>query len=71
MISRHDKRIGVVILDKTFYGEKILKLISEAHKFKKLNQDPTLTIEKDNFNVFSEKLKIKVYLIMILTKNLS
>ena len=46
MITRPDKGSGVVILDKTFYKEKILKLISDVNKFKKLNEDPTLTREE-------------------------
>ena len=45
MITRPDKGIGIVILDKTIYKEKILKLIIVANKFKKLNEDPRLTRE--------------------------
>ena len=36
---------GIVILDKTFYEKKILKLISDVKKFKELNEDPALTRE--------------------------
>ena len=43
MITRPDKGNDLVILDKTFYEENILKLISDANKFKKLNQDPKRT----------------------------
>ena len=43
MITRPDKGNDLVILDKTFYEENILKLISDANKFKKQNQDPKLT----------------------------
>ena len=43
MITRPDKGNDLVILDKTFYEENILKLISDVNKFKKLNQDPKLT----------------------------
>ena len=46
MITRPDKGIGIVILDKTIYKEKILKLIIVANKFKKLNEDPRLTRER-------------------------
>ena len=42
VITRPDKGSGVVILDKTFYEEKILRLISDVNKFRKLNEDPTL-----------------------------
>ena len=42
VITRSNKGSGVVILDKIFYEEKILKLISDVNKFKKLNEDPTL-----------------------------
>ena len=45
MITRPDKGSGIVILDKTFYEGEILKLISEVNKFKKLNEDPTITRE--------------------------
>ena len=45
MIIRPDKGSGVVILDKTFYEKKILKLIIDVTKFKELNEDPTFTRE--------------------------
>ena len=45
VITRTDKGSGVVILDKAFYEEKILRLISDVNKFRKLNEDPTLTRE--------------------------
>ena len=45
VITRPDKGSGVVIQDKTFYEEKILRLISSFYKFRKLNEDPTLTRE--------------------------
>ena len=51
VITRPDKGSGVVILDKTFFEEKILRLISDVNKFRKLNEGPTLTRE-DNCNVF-------------------
>ena len=45
VITRSDKGSGIIILGETFYEEKILKLISDVNKFKKLNKDPTLTRE--------------------------
>ena len=45
MTQRPDKGSGVVILDKTFYEKKILKLIIIVSKFKKLNEDHSLTRE--------------------------
>ena len=33
------------VSDKTFYEEKILRLVSDVNKFRKLNEDPTLTRE--------------------------
>ena len=51
VITRPEKGSGIVILDKTFYEEKILKLISDGNKFKKLNEDPA-QLEKDKSNVF-------------------
>ena len=36
VITRPYKMSGIVILDKTFYEKKILKLISDVNKFKEL-----------------------------------
>ena len=58
VITRPDKGSGVVILDKTFYEEKILELISDVNKFKKLNEDPTLTRE-GQLQRFLRKIKDK------------
>ena len=58
MITRPDKGSGIVILDKTFYEEKILKLISDVNKLKKLNEDPTLTRE-GHLQHFPRKIKDK------------
>ena len=58
MIARPDKVNGVVILDKTFYKEEILKLISDVNKFKKLKKDPTLTRE-GKLQGFLRKIKDK------------
>ena len=70
MITRPDKGSGVVILDKTFYEEKILKLISDVNKFKKLNEDPALTREEQqqlflriikDKGLFDDKTYQKIY----------
>ena len=45
VITRADTGNGVVILDKSFYEENILRLMSNVNKFRKLNEDPTLTRE--------------------------
>ena len=58
MITRPDKVNGVVILDKTFYKEEILKLISDVNKSKKLKKDPTLTRE-GKLQGFLRKIKDK------------
>ena len=58
MITRPDKENDLVILDKTFYEENILKLISDANKFKKLNQDPKLT-RRGQMQRFLRKIKDK------------
>ena len=54
VITRPDKGSGIVILDKTFYEEKILRLT----KFRKLNEDPTLTRE-GQLQRFLRKIKDK------------
>ena len=43
MITRSEKGSGIVISDKRFYKEKILKLISDVNKFKEIDEDPALT----------------------------
>ena len=58
VITRPDKGNGIVILDKTFYEEKILRLISDVNKFRKLNEDPTLTRE-GQLQRFLRKIKDK------------
>ena len=45
VITRPDKGSDIVILDKTFYEDKVSKLINNVNKFKSLNEDPTLTKE--------------------------
>ena len=68
VIIRPDKGNGVVISDKTFYDEKILKLTDDVNKFKKVNGDPTLTTEVRLY-FFKEQLKIRLSLMITLTKS--
>ena len=67
VITRPDKGNGVVISDKTFYDEKILKLTDDVNKFKKVNGDPTLNTEVRLY-FFKEQLKIRLSLMITLTK---
>ena len=46
MTTRTEKGSGVLILDKAFQEEKILKLIIDVNRLKKLNEDPTFTRER-------------------------
>ena len=68
VITRPDKGNGVVISDKTFYDEKILKLTDDVNKFKKVNGDPTLNTEVRLY-FFKEQLKIRLSLMITLTKS--
>ena len=45
VIVRPDKRNGVVILDRDIYDQKILEIINNTEKFKKLKDNSTLTRE--------------------------
>ena len=45
VIVRPDKGNGVVILDRDIYDRKILEIINDTAKFKKLKDNPTLTRE--------------------------
>ena len=45
IITKLDKGIGVVILDRKLYDNAIQKIISDSSKFEKLNEDPTLKRE--------------------------
>ena len=42
VITKPDKGIGVVILDRKLYDSGIQEIISDSSKFEKLNEDPTL-----------------------------
>ena len=58
MVTGPNKGSDVVILEKEFYEEKILKLILDVNKFKKLNEDLTLTRE-GQLQPFLRKIKEK------------
>ena len=58
MVTGPNKGSDVVILEKEFYEEKILKLIIDVNKFKKLNEDLTLTRE-GQLQPFLRKIKEK------------
>ena len=45
VIARPDKRSGVVILDRDIYDRKILEIINDTTKFKKVKDNPMLTRE--------------------------
>ena len=45
VIVRPDKGSGVVILDRDIYDRKVLEIINNIAKFKKLKDNPTLTRE--------------------------
>ena len=70
IIVRRDKGSGVVILDRDIYDRKVLEIINDSAKFKKLKDNPTLTKEgqlqrflrkiKDN-NIFDENMNKKIY----------
>ena len=58
VITKPEKRNGVVILDRKLYNNAIEEIISDASKFKKLNEDPTLK-RKVSLQRFLRKLKQK------------
>ena len=70
VIVRPDKGNGVVVLDRDIYKQKILEIINDTAKFKKLKDNPTLTREgqlqrflrkiKDK-NLFDENTYKKIY----------
>ena len=70
VIVRPDKGSGVVILDRHIYDRKILEIINDTAKFKKLNDNPSLTREGQlqnslrkikSKNLFDEKTYKKIY----------
>ena len=44
VITKSNKRNGIVILDRKLYDNAIEEIISETSKFEKLNEDPTLKL---------------------------
>ena len=70
VIFRTDKGSGVVILDRDIYDRKIFEIINDTAKFKKLKDNPKLTVEgesqsflrkiKDK-NLFDENTSKKIY----------
>ena len=58
MVTGPNKASDVVISEKEFHEEKILKLIIDVNKFKKLNEDLTLTRE-GQLQRFLRKIKEK------------
>ena len=64
VIVRPDKGSGVVILDRDIYDRKILEIINDTTKFKKLKDNPTLTRE-GQLQRFLRKVKDKIFLMKI------
>ena len=58
IITKPDKRNGVVISDRKLYDNSIQELISDTSKFEKLNEDPILKREA-SLQRFLRKLKQK------------
>ena len=58
VILRSDKGSGVAILDRDIYDRKILEIINDTAKFKKLKDNPTLTRE-GQLQCFLRKIKDK------------
>ena len=64
VIVRPDKGIGVVILDRDINDRKILKIINNTAKLKKMKDNPTLTRE-GQVQHFLRKIKEKIFLMKI------
>ena len=64
VIVRPDKGSGVLILDRDIYDRKILEIINDTTKFKKLEDNPTLTRE-GQLQRFLRKVKDKIFLMKI------
>ena len=60
VITKHNKRNGVVILDQKVYNNSVQEIIPETYKFEKLNEDPTLKREA-SLQRFLRKLKQKTF----------
>ena len=61
LIVRRDKGSGIVILERDIYDRKILEIINDTAKFKKLKDNTILTREKDNCSVFWGKSRTKIF----------
>ena len=61
VIVRPDKGSGVVILDRDMYNRKILEIINDTAKFKKLKDNPTLTREGQLQRFFEENHRQKSF----------
>ena len=57
VITKSNKRNGIVVLDRKLYDNSIEEIISETSEFEKLNEDPTSKLP--HYNVFLYKLKQK------------
>ena len=60
VITKHNKRNRVVILDQKVYNNSVQEIIPETSKFEKLNEDPTLKREA-SLQRFLRKLKQKAF----------
>ena len=60
VITKHNKRNGVVILDQKVYNNSVQEIIPETSKLEKLNEDPTLKREA-SLQRFLRKLKQKTF----------
>ena len=61
VIVTPDKRNGVVIPDRDIYDWKILEIINDTTKFKKLKDNPTLTREGQLQRFFEENHRQKSF----------
>ena len=60
VITKPDKGNGVVILDRKLYNNAIQETISDASKFEKLNEDPTLKREA-SIQTFLQQKTLRKY----------
>ena len=67
VIVRPDKGSGVVILDRDIYDRKILEIINDTTKFKKLKDNPTLTRE-GQLQRFLMKTRITKFILVVLNQ---
>ena len=60
VVTKADKGNAVVILDKTDYQNRILKLIEDKKKFRVLENDPTIKRENSLLNTLNNFKKQKI-----------